>query len=132
LRTQGGGDAARHEPLDPAVSDEEAWDFAAGNVTATALGSSSASVDVERELEGRMLLTEQRRSAVLACILAAIVVGRTVYQYIYGLAEDALLGRGYMLLLMAAWVGVETHTFIWVSRRMREGREWARSRAYFR
>ena len=79
-----------------------------------------------------MLLTEQRRSAVLACILAAIVVGRTVYHYIYGLAEDALLGRGNMLLLMAAWVGVETHTFIWVSRRIREGREWARSRAYFR
>ena len=37
---------------------------------------SPARVDIERELEGRMLLNEQRRSAVLACILAAIVVGR--------------------------------------------------------
>jgi adenylate cyclase len=79
-----------------------------------------------------MLLTEQRRSAVLACILAAIVVGRAIYHYAYGLAEDALLGRGYMLLLMAAWVGVETHTFIWVNRRIRQGRGPVRSRAYLR
>src|SRR5262245_23973086 len=38
----------------------------------------------------------------------------------------------YMLLLMAAWVGVEAHTFIWVSRRIRQGRGPVRSRAYLR
>ena len=93
---------------------------------------SPARADVERELERRMLLNEQRRSAVLAWILAAIVVGRGIYHFAYGFAEDDLLGRGYTLLLMAAWVGVETHNFLWVSRRIREGREPVRSRAYIR
>jgi adenylate cyclase len=93
---------------------------------------SPARADVERELEGRMLLTEQRRSAVLASILAVTVVGRGIYHLAYGFAEDDLLGRGYTLFLTAAWVGVETHNFIWVSRRIREGREPVRSRAYIR
>jgi adenylate cyclase len=79
-----------------------------------------------------MLLNEQRRSAVLAWILAVIVVGRGVYRLAYGFAEDDLLGRGYALLLMAAWIGVETHSFLWVSRRIREDREPVRSRAYIR
>ena len=93
---------------------------------------SPARVDIERELEGRMLLNEQRRSAVLACILAAIVVGRGVYHLAYGFAADELLGRGYILLVMTAWVGVETHNFIWVSRRIRERRGPVKSRAYLR
>jgi len=41
-----------------------------------------------------MLLNEQRRSAVLAWILAVIVVGRGIYHFAYGFAEDDLLGRG--------------------------------------
>ena len=93
---------------------------------------SPARADLERELERRVLLNEQRRSAVLAWILAVIVVGRAIYHFAYGFAEDDLLGRGYTLLLMAAWVGVETHNFLWVSRRIREGREPVRSRAYIR
>jgi adenylate cyclase len=93
---------------------------------------SPARADIERELERRMLLTERRRSAVLAWILGAIVVGRGIYHLRYGLAEDDLLGRGYTLVLIAAWVGFETHNFIWVSRRIREGREPVRSRAYVR
>jgi hypothetical protein len=72
---------------------------------------SPARADVERELERRMLLNEQRRSTVLDWILAAVVVGRGIYHLVYGFAEDDLLGRGYTLLLMAAWVGVETHNF---------------------
>src|SRR5689334_19995097 len=83
---------------------------------------SPARGDVEQELERRVLLNEQRRSAVLASILAVIVVGRGIYHFAYGFAEDELLGRGYTLLLMAAWVGVETHNFFWVGRRIREGR----------
>ena len=79
-----------------------------------------------------MLLNEQRRSTVLDWILAAVVVGRGIYHLVYGFAEDDLLGRGYTLLLMAAWVGVETHNFIWVSRRIREGREPVKIRAYIR
>jgi len=51
---------------------------------------------------------------------------------VHGFAEDDLLGRGYTLFLLAAWVGVETHNFIWASRRIREGREPIRSRAYLR
>jgi len=91
---------------------------------------SPARADVERELDRRMLLNEQRRSAVLAWILAAIVVGRGIYHLAYGFAEDDLLGRGYTLLLMAGWVGVETYNFVWVSRRVRERREPVRIRAY--
>jgi adenylate cyclase len=88
--------------------------------------------DIERELERRMMLNEQRRSAVLACILAAIVIGRGIYHWAYGFAQDELLGRGYMLVVMAAWVGVETYNFIWVSRRIREGSESVTGRAYIR
>ncbi len=131
LRTQGGGDTPGHESIDPAVSDEEARDPAARNVTAPTLRLSPARAD-ERELAGRILLTEQRRSAILAWILAAIVVGRGIYHLVHGFAEDDLLGRGYTLFLLAAWVGVETHSFIWASRRIREGREPIRSRAYLR
>jgi len=79
-----------------------------------------------------MMLNEQRRSAVLASILAAIVVGRGIYHLAYGFAGADLVGRGYMLLLMALWVGVEAYNFIWVSRRIREGREPAKSGAYLR
>jgi hypothetical protein len=93
---------------------------------------SPAGADVERELERRMLLNEQRRSAVLAWILAAIVVGRGIYHLAYGFAEDDLLGRGYTLLLMAGWVSVETYNYIWVSRRIREGSKPVKIRAYIR
>jgi adenylate cyclase len=79
-----------------------------------------------------MLLNEQRRSAVLAWILAVIVVGRAIYHFAYGFAEGDLLGRGYTLLLMVAWVGVETHNYLWASRCIREGGEPGRSRAYIR
>ncbi len=132
FRTQGSGDTPEHEPLDPALSDEEARDPAARNVATTTLRLSPANIDVERELERRMLLTDQRRSAVLACILAAIVVGRAIYHLAYGFAEGDLLGRGYTLLLLTAWVAVETHNFFWANRRVREGREPVRSRAYLR
>jgi adenylate cyclase len=93
---------------------------------------SPAWADVERELERRMLLNEQRRSAVLAWILAAIVVGRWIYHLAYGFAEDDLLGRGYALLLIAGWVGAETHNFIWVTRRIREGKAPVKVRDYLR
>jgi hypothetical protein len=79
-----------------------------------------------------MLLNEQRRSAVLAWILAAIVVGRGLYHLAYGFAQDDLLGREYTLLLMAGWVGVETYNFIWVSRRVREGSKPVKIRHYIR
>src|SRR5262245_61716397 len=79
-----------------------------------------------------MLINEQRRSAVLAGTLAAVVVGRAIYHLAYGFSEIDLLGRGYALLLLAVWAGVEAHNFIWVSRRIREGGEAVRSRAYVR
>jgi adenylate cyclase len=37
-----------------------------------------------------------------------------------------------VLLVLAAWAGVEAHNFIWVGRRIREGREGVKSRAYVR
>src|SRR4030095_5270734 len=93
---------------------------------------SPARADVERELERRMMLNEQRRSAVLACILAAIVVGRGIYHLAYGFAGADLLGRGDTLLLRALGVGFEAYTSSWVSRRIREGREPSKSGAYLR
>src|SRR4030095_1772078 len=93
---------------------------------------SSARVDIERELEGRMLLNEQRRSAVLACILAAIVVGRGVYHLAYGFAAGEMLGRRDILLVDTALVGLETHHLILGGRRIRERRGPVKSRAYLR
>jgi len=47
-------------------------------------------------------------------------------------AEDDLRGRGYTLLLMAGWVGVETYNFVWVSRRIREGTKPVKIQNYIR
>ena len=87
---------------------------------------------VEEELDRRVLLIERQRSAVLAAILATIVLGRGIYQLVYASATDGLLGRGYILLVMAVWVGVETLNLISVSRRIRDGRAPAKSHAYLR
>jgi adenylate cyclase len=93
---------------------------------------SGMSDDIQRELDRRMLLNEQRRSVVLAAILTVIVVGRAFYHGVYGYGRDDLLGRGYTLLLMAAWIGLEIQNFVSVSHRIREGKEPLRRQVYFR
>lgn len=86
--------------------------------------------DVERELERRTLISEQRRAAILVWILTAVLVARAIYQGSYGFREDALPGRSSALLVLGGWIGLEALTYLFVSHRIRDGRERVPFRAY--
>jgi len=94
-------------------------------VSASPLGD-----DVEHELERRTLISEQRRAAILAWILTAILIGRAIYQGVYGLQGGDLPGRSYILLVLAGWIGLEALTYLSVSQRLRDGRDRVPFQAY--
>jgi adenylate cyclase len=83
--------------------------------------------DVERELERRTLISEQRRAAILAWILTAILVPRAIYQETHGFE---LPGRGTTLFVLSFWIGLEALTYVSVRRRIRDGKELVPFRAY--
>jgi adenylate cyclase len=85
---------------------------------------------VERELERRILISEQQRSAILAGILVAVFVARALYHAAYGLHGDELPGRGATLVVLGCWVGLEAVTYLFVSQRIRDGRERVPFRSY--
>jgi adenylate cyclase len=86
--------------------------------------------DVEREIEQRTLISEQRRAAILAWILTAYLVTRAVYLGAHGFREEDLPGRNSSLLVLACWIGLEALTYLFVSHRIRDGKERVPFRAY--
>jgi adenylate cyclase len=111
-----------------------AWFFrllsAGAAADALAVRPSPLDVDVEHELERRTLISEQRRAAILAWILTAILIGRAIYQLAHGPRENDLPGRSYVLLMIACWIALEVLTFVAVRQRLRDGRERVPLRAY--
>ena len=55
---------------------------------------------LERELERRILISEQRRSAMLGWIIAAVFAARVIYQVVYGQRADVLPGRASTLIVL--------------------------------
>ena len=86
--------------------------------------------DVEHELERRILISEQRRSAMLGWIIAAVFVARAIYHLVYGQGGDVLPGRAATLVVLGCWVVLEAVTYLFVSQRIRDGREPVPFRAY--
>lgn len=66
----------------------------------------------------------------LGVIIAAVLVARAIYQAAYGARADALPGRGSTLPVLGCWVGLEALTYVFVSHRIRDGREPVPFRAY--
>jgi adenylate cyclase len=84
----------------------------------------------ERELERQTLISEQRRAIILFWTLTLVLVIRILYIILHGFGESDLPGRGFVLLVLAFWIGLEAFTVGFVRRRIRKGKEPAPLQAY--
>ena len=76
-----------------------------------------------RELERQTLINEQRRAIILFWTLTLVLVIRILYIILHGFGESDLPGRGFVLLVVGCWIGLEAFTFVFLRRRIREGKE---------
>ena len=84
----------------------------------------------ERELERQTLISEQRRAIILFWTLTLVLVIRILYIILHGFGESDLPGRGFVLLVVGCWIGLEAFTFVFLRRRIRKGKEPAPLQAY--
>ena len=77
----------------------------------------------ERELERQTLINEQRRAIITFWTLTSVLVIRILYLILHGFGESDLPGRGFVLLVVSCWIGLEAFTFVFLRRRIREGKE---------
>lgn len=92
--------------------------------------SESGDHGFERELQRQTLISEQRRAVILGWSLAAIFLVRLIYQGSYGFRGEVLPGRSYTLLVMGCWVALAWLTSVFLSHRIRDGKEHVPYRAY--
>ena len=86
-------------------------------------GASLHDTGFERELGHQTLINEQRRAIILFWTLTAVLVIRILYIILRGFGESDLPGRGFVLLVVGCWMGLEAFTFVSLRRRIREGKE---------
>ena len=79
-------------------------------------------VGFERELERQTLINEQRRAIILFWTLTVVLVIRILYIILHGFDESDLPGRGFVLLMLGCWIGLEAFTFMFLRRCIREGK----------
>ena len=77
----------------------------------------------ERELERQTLINEERRAIILFWTLTLVLVIRILYIILHGFGESDLPGRGFVLLVVGCWIGLEAFTFMFLRRRIREGKK---------